>query len=203
MDLLYVREQGENFWASPFGVTRDLAELGFAGHVAVIGKGPDLDLLGTEDLAGFDSVICVNESIHVVERLGLSVPTYAIQVDASLGALCRPSRSPLLIPICAAHQYRYFDDKYVFRLNDIAIERVCTAAYAVGIARSRGAAAFTMFAFNAVVNADQSYATAVGAGTPRDTSQWHRHKEVIEKAASGAPVRWIKIDAGASLARSR
>lgn len=189
MDVLYVRESGENYWAPRYGESRDVTELDLSGRVAVVGKGPDLDRLTAGDLAGFDAVICVNEAIRVVETLRLEVPVLAIQTDSDLGRRCRPSGGRLLVALCAAHNYRRLRDKVVFRLDDYPVERVCTGGYAVAIARARGASSVTMLAFNAAVDGDMSYARLLRT-EPRSTATWHLHRKVMEAAAGGIPVEW-------------
>jgi hypothetical protein len=192
LDRVYVREHGERIWAPRYGAARNPQELDFRGVVAVVGKGPDLDLLSAAHLQGCHSVICVNDSIHAVERLPLSIPAYAIQTDSILEDRCRPRNGSLLVSICVAHKYREFGEKFVFRLNDYDIDRICTAGFAVAIARSGGATGFRMFAFNAIVEGNYSYARVIG-GKPPNTEYWRLHKAVIEKAASGVPIEWVKL----------
>lgn len=192
MDALYVRESEENYWAPRYGEARDVAELDLSGRIAIVGKGPDLDLLTASDLADFDAVICVNESIHVVEGLGLEVPVLAIQTDSILGDRCKPSTGRLLVALCAAHKYQRVRDKVVFRLDDYPVERVCTGGYAVAIARARGASSLALFAFNAAVDGDLSYARVLHS-EPRGTAIWRQHRKVMEEAAADLLVEWRSL----------
>jgi hypothetical protein len=192
LDELYVREQGEATWAPRYGhsIALDLLEL--KGEVAIIGKGPDLDKLDGDALSQFDAVICINQSIHKVEQLKTRSPVYSIQSDMRLKDKCRPSQGKLIVSLLAAHLYKSFAEKFVFRLNELEVDRLCTAAIAVELARKAGAERFKMFAFNAVTQKNFEYARCIGE-RPADTRDWHRHKAMIEKAAGGVTIDWVLL----------
>lgn len=192
LDVLYVREHGETTWAPRYGNSIALDQLELQGEIAIIGKGPDLDKLNRNTLSEFDAVICVNQSIHKVERLKTRAPVYSIQSDMRLKDMCKPRQGKLIVTLLAAHFYKKFDEKYVFRLNELDVDRLCTAAFAVELARKAGARRFKMFAFNAVTQDNFEYARCIG-GQPADTQSWHRHKAMIEKAAGDVTVDWVLI----------
>ncbi len=192
LDVLYVREQGETTWAPRYGRSIALDRLKLSGAVAIIGKGPDLDKLTRDTLDQFDAVICINQSIHKVERLKTRTSVYSIQSDMRLKDMCKPSQGKLIVSLFAAHFYKKFDDKYVFRLNELDIDRICTAAFAVELARKAGAERFKMFAFNAVTQNNFEYARCIGE-QPADTRHWHRHKAMIEKAAHDVTIDWVLL----------
>ena len=193
LDAIYVREGRENYWAPAYGSSDDIQNLRVTGKVAVIGKGPDLDLIRPEHLAEFDAIFCINDSVHAIERLGVALPVFAVQTDSNLKDRCSPARGRLIVALCTAHNYNNLEaDKYVFRLDNYDIERVCTAGYAIAIARKAGANSFVLFAFNAITSGNFDYATAIG-GQPADTTYWHLHRAVMEKAAGGAPMDWRKL----------
>ncbi len=192
LDVLYVREQGETTWAPHYGHSIALDRLELKGTVAIVGKGPDLDKLSRDTLSEFDAVICINQSIHRVEQLKTRPPVYSIQSDMRIKGMCRPSHGKLIVSLLAAHCYRKFDEKYVFRLNDLDVDRLCTAAFAVELARKAGAERFKMFAFDAVTRNNCEYARCLGE-QPADTRDWHRHKAMIEKAARDVTIDWVLL----------
>ncbi len=63
----------------------------------VIGKGPSLDTVETirNDLWG-GVILCLNESIHKIESLNISVPTYVVQQDSELKTRCNP-KNPAVV----------------------------------------------------------------------------------------------------------
>ncbi len=68
-----------------------------AGSMAfIVGKGPSLDRadkLKYEFNQQGVVVLCLNQSIHKIEELGLTTPLYVVQQDSELGSDCVPSKA--------------------------------------------------------------------------------------------------------------
>lgn len=63
--------------------------------VYIIGKGPSLDELTKEDFIEYSNapVLCVNESVHAIERLDIANPLFCIQYDRLNNISNKPQRA--------------------------------------------------------------------------------------------------------------
>lgn len=189
MDALYAREAGEHFWAPAPGRARRAEELRFDGPVAIVGKGPSLDRLCEVDFDGCCAVLAINHAIQRVANLDLAQAVYGVQIDTSAGYALAARGTARIVALCAAHLYRADTGKYVFRLGDFVIERVCTAAYAIALARRAGARSLRLLAFDALTDGDLRYAASLHLPAP-DSRDWGPQLEAMRAAAASLPIEF-------------
>ncbi len=137
-----------------------------ATHAYIIGKGPSLDALAADDFPDASApVLAVNESIHAIERLGLSNPVFCVQQDAALNETCRPKAATWLLSAQAwktgkgdacPHAVKYTPAEFGM------LTRTLTSAIAMRLARLAGIRDITMLAFDAHFNGNCDYAAAIG-----------------------------------------
>lgn len=63
----------------------------------IVGKGPSLEFLSSSYFVNSIPVICLNDSIIVVEQLRLSNPIYSLQKDGDFAHMVKPSDETILI----------------------------------------------------------------------------------------------------------
>lgn len=206
MDLHTKRIGGERRWypnieGSDVNVFKDL----FAGKTAfIIGKGPSLDLLSQKDLKGDGPIICLNESIHVVEPLVEKTrPLFVIQQDKQLLDTCVPSRltTKMFISYFSQECGKDFSNRFIYKPVDLGLKDTSlTVQLAIGFCKVFGVSALKMFCFDACVTKQTDYAKAIGYSPSRngDPSRFLRHRKIIEDAARKFKLEWILPKASAS-----
>jgi len=161
----------------------------------IVGKGPSLDYLSQEDFKDANApVICLNESIHQVESLALSNPTFCLQQDAKLRDKCKPKVSPLFVSTKAANYYNDYEKAYIFDNLRLSLNRnALSVSAAIIISGLLGSRSYGMVCFDACVNRATAYAQCIGyestwGGRPE---RFHGHRAKIERRLGKAPVEWI------------
>ncbi len=196
-DFRFTRIPGEYRWLPKTKEGRDMMELAVqlqGKHIYVIGKGPSLDNVSRNDFPDPDAVvICVNESIHQIEKLGLPNKVFAIQQDAQLKDTCNPQFGGIIISYQARNWYAKQTNKFIYWPEDYGLtSRDLTATVAITLARAFGATKFTLLCFDACVNKKIAYAKCVGYpsfhGGPAE--RFLTHKLIFEKAAGNVPLVW-------------
>lgn len=158
---------------TPFpDIPRDLPAVaalgGHGSHAYLVGKGPSLDDLDASDFPDAAApVVCVNESIHAVEKLKLPNPLFAIQQDRALRDDCRPSSPDArwLVSAQAWPETSAETDPRAVRYApaDLGLKTSSwTAQCALRLLAAAGATAVDMLAFDAALTRDCSYADAIG-----------------------------------------
>ena len=186
-DAKYVRVPNELKWL-PFckdgGLLSDEAQFFTGQTVYIIGKGPSLDSISKKDVTN-GPIICINESIHVIERLNLFNRTYCIQQDMSLKASCEPKRAKLLVAYAARNHYPDLVNKIVFHMEEFQLKSCLTVIIAMRMAQRFGAARLILLGFDSI-NGVTSYAPSIGYPSTRggDVKRFLAHKAMIEAEAS-------------------
>ncbi len=199
MDEHYSRLVNQLRWIPKKHATKRIESLRpmFEGqNCYVIGKGPSLDNVKAEH---FDEgpIICLNESIHFIEALGLSNQIFALQQDARLKDACYPKQGYLFVSIKAANWYEgrprvwpYDARKYGLFLNGLSVSA------AIKIAKSLGTKCFTLVSFDASVNGNLKYARTITdrshdvkwGGKP---DRFRDHRAKIEECLGNIPTEWL------------
>lgn len=129
-------------------------------EIFIVGKGPSLAFLTAEVF--FPSrcpIICLNDSILVVQAMGLSNPLYSLQKDGDARYMVEPSETThLLLQSTPGYSGEYFPDhtnRYlVDPVTELGFEREETTAteMAIAIARSMGCSHIHMCCCDILVN---------------------------------------------------
>ena len=151
----------------------------------IIGKGPSLDDLRIP--SSDYPIICMNESIHKVERLGLSNPIYCIQQDAGLKDTCWSDTGTMLVsyltqswyanhPRCVAYNPKEFPNTRSG--HPLSIEM------AIHFAKHWGCNKIVFKACDALKNGNTSYAECVGYTSDKggDPYRFILHRKHVYKA---------------------
>ena len=158
----------------------------------VVGKGPSLDKV--EGLTNQDwPIICINESIHKIEKLGLPNPIYCLQQDTWLQETCRPRKAVLITTDACKYHYRYYEPRYVF--SPLQFGYRCTtlsAILAIKIAEVMGCVSVVMVSFDACVDGTLGYAKCVGYAATKGGKErrFLGHRRMITSQACVLPLRW-------------
>ena len=127
----------------------------------IIGKGPSLDRLKASDFKVDVPIICINESIHKIESLGLGNTIFCMQQDMGLKATCRPKDAMLLVAHAARMHYAGLDNKIVFRAEEFGLKSSLTVIIIMRMVQRFGATSLRLVAFDAI-NGCVDYADCVG-----------------------------------------
>lgn len=128
----------------------------------IVGKGPSLDHLRAEHFTEAWPVICLNESVHEVERLGIKNTVFGLQQDAKLRNTCLPKRGRMFVSVKAANFYAGEEGIYVFdsRHFKLSMDSLSVSA-AIRIAKYLGTIGFELLCFDASVNKKVDYAKCI------------------------------------------
>jgi hypothetical protein len=199
----FVREPRSNKWyprCSASDQTEELRSLFDGKIVNLVGKGPSLDKLDKESFAGVNilqPVVCVNDSIHAIERLGIPNPLVMIQQDAGLTRKCSPSlaATTILISYQARHWFAGDERTIIYVPSNYGLYgSSLTVLCAIGIAKKLGATGFRLFAFDGAKGGSCEYAECIGYGSKTKTQEPSRfltHGDRIIKAAGELPLTWM------------
>jgi len=184
----YIRVPHELSWL-PYciegGLIEDLRSV-FANKACyIIGKGPSLDHMVASDFKPDIPMICINESIHKIESLGLRNPIFCIQQDMSLKDTCRPKDAKLLVAYSARLHYADLDNKIVFHMEEFELKSCLTVIVAMRMVQRFGATRMTLLGFDSCVDKDIGYAKCVGTKPTQggDPKRFLDHKRMIMKEA--------------------
>jgi hypothetical protein len=194
LDRKMIRVPGSLRWL-PRSNSRDLRELSgkYNGESAyVVGKGPSLDNIKASDFPNPKSpVICINESIHIIETLGLPNPLYVIQQDAQLKEACQPKNATILLSFNARNFYSRYDNKYIYSHELFQIPtNSLSVRCAIELLKMMGIVQIHFIAFDACVNGETSYAKVIGhssSASGADPKRFLRHRGEIDKQCGVLP----------------
>jgi len=167
----------------------------------IVGKGPSLDHLRQEHFPERWPIICLNEAVHQVEKLGLSNSIYGLQQDAKLKKKCLPKRGRLFVSVKAANFYAGEKDVYIFdsRHYKLSMNSLSVSA-AIAITKSLGATGYELLCFDACVNKKLEYAKCIGydASWGGHKKRFLTHRPKIIARAGGLPTKFTIPEAPAS-----
>lgn len=161
----------------------------------IVGKGPSLDNIKASDIELPNSpVVCINESIHKIEALGLPNPIFAIQQDIGLKTTCMPSKGIILISTQAVASYEDFDRKYIYNPRSYKMTPgALTVEIAVAICKELGTTSFLMVCFDAHENGSTDYAKVIGHPSSKGGSmnRFKKHAKILDKILTVGEVEYI------------
>ena len=152
----------------------------------IIGKGPSLDLITQIDNDG--PIICINEAIHIVEKLNLKNDIYCVQQDTRLAGTCKPETGTLFINSIAKKYYEDIDNKYIYAPESLKLRSTSLSALiSIEIGKLFGCNSFELYAFDASMTMDTRYARSIGYRPKKhgDPKRFLRHRAMIEKQLEG------------------
>lgn len=127
----------------------------------IIGKGPSLDNVTFCHFKEGCPIVCINQSIHTIERLGVKNPLYCIQQDKGLQALCKPKSARLWVSYEARAFYRDYDNKAVFMVEEHGSHGMYTATLAIKMIQRFGGVKLIMIGFDACIDGQITYAKSI------------------------------------------
>lgn len=134
----------------------------FNRHCYIIGKGPSIDDLKATDFDNTSPIICLNESIHVIEKLDLHNQIFVIQQDSQLEDSCRPRKATLIVSFFAAKFYSEFPNKLVYHPAELnCTETSITAEVAIAMIKKLKASSVTLCGFDAITKQDTGYSKSI------------------------------------------
>ena len=165
--------------------------LGGGGAVYIVGKGPSLDRLTPDDFAEFPDapILCINESIHAVERLDIpSGRLFCVQYDRLDNVSNKPQRATWLLSSFAWDAQRGKDAGAIkYDLKDVSPDKPnLTANTAISIASLAGADTAVMLGFDAAFGGNCDYAKSIGHSP---YLQGQSPRRFIRFAEAGIPSR--------------
>lgn len=197
MDKECVRIANELRWRPKFQEheSLDKIRLQFEGKPCyIVGKGPSLDRIAKRHFEPDCPVICLNESILQVEKLGLANFTICLQQDAKLRDTCYPKHSPIIVSTKAINYYAEKPNVFVFDNTRLGLSKnALSVSAAIVIARRLGVSKFILCCFDACVTKETTYAKCVGydstwGGRP---ARFLDHINKIRRRAGGVPITWV------------
>lgn len=158
-----------------------------AASVYIVGKGPSLDALTAEDFAEHPGapILCINESIHAIERLSLpSERLFCVQYDRLKGISNKPARGTWLLSSYAWSQQKGEEAGAIrFELKALAPAKPnLTATTALSIAALAGARRALMLGFDAAFGGNCDYAPSIGHGPELPRQNQRRFVRFAEHA---------------------
>ena len=129
----------------------------------VIGKGPSLDSLKSNHFKNDGPIIALNDSIHKVETLGLSNPTYVVQQDPANQEMCRPKKGILFLSHRCRGWYKDVEKKYIYSPGEFDLPgNALSMVVAIKLGQMFACKKFIFLAFDAHVNGNCEYAECLG-----------------------------------------
>lgn len=197
LDENCVRVLGELSWepktkeGKPWG---DLQNRLKDKHVYIIGKGESLDCFNKSHIDNPDSpIICLNQSIHFIEKLNLPNPIFVIPWDGVLWDSCTPKKGgDIIVGYSAKHWFASINNKYIFYPSTHGLVRASyTVMFAIIIAKVAKASKITLVAFDAYVNKNYNYAESLNIKITKQDNVQKRleaQRPFIDKAIEGIEV---------------
>jgi hypothetical protein len=200
LDARYARLENQLKWYPTKDDPVGIQELGRCFEdkgCYIVGKGPSLDNIRKEHFPESWPIVCLNESIHAVEALGLENDVFALQQDAKLRDACYPATGTLLVSIKAANWYAELDRVCIYdpRVYGLRVGEL-SVGVAIKIAQSLRTKQITLVCFDASVNGHLGYAKAITlrsheaewGGNP---NRFQGHMVRILKFLGDTPVEWV------------
>jgi len=133
----------------------------------LIGKGSSIDRLTKEDFDSVSPILCINESIKVIENIeGISSERlFVFQQDELLNDRCKPNRAYWIISKQAYKQSlaKYYDKTYVYDISVLGgIPSSLTASVAIRFASKSGKQKCILYGFDSCLHNDNSYSILIG-----------------------------------------
>ena len=151
----------------------------------IVGKGPSLDdiFIPNSDCP----IICMNESIHKVESLGLSNPIYCIQQDAKLKDSCWSSTGTMLVSYLTQSWYAEHPKCIAYNPKDFPETRSghpLSIEMAIHFAKHWGCERVILKGCDALKNEKTSYAKCIGYNSDEggDPKRFLQHRKYVYKA---------------------
>lgn len=194
LDTNMIRSKNQLIWTPKCVLDKPVKELILDTPTAyIVGKGTSLsNVTELHFVEKFAPVICVNESIHLIEKLNLTNPTFVIVQDKGIAINCIPKKSKII----ASQSLAYLLPevlKYSFDPHEWLQEYNYTPIIAINICKSKGIKDFKMIAFDSITTGDKKYAPEIGYQSPNvnDKDRYKTNKIGIERALHGCQVEWI------------
>ena len=151
----------------------------------IVGKGPSLDTLKIYN--SDNPVICMNESIHKVEELGLTNPIYCIQQDAGLKDSCWCNTGTMLVSYLTQSWYAKHPNCIAYNPKDFPDTRnghPLSIEMAIHFAKHWGCDSIIFKACDALKTGNTSYAECVGYTSDKggDPNRFLLHRKYVYKA---------------------
>lgn len=139
-------------------------------HVYIIGKGESLDCFNSSHIDSPDSpIICLNQSIHYIDKLNLPNPIFVIPWDGVLWDSCMPKNGDIIVGYTAKNWFASIKDKYIFYPSSHGLPKAAyTVVFAITIAKVAKASKITMVAFDSYVNKNYKYAPSLNLKYKKD-----------------------------------
>jgi hypothetical protein len=164
----------------------------------IIGKGPSLDAVTAETFERGCPIICLNESIHNIEALGIDNPMYVIQQDKALKESCKPSneKTTILLAGLCERLYQKYQRRIVHRPEYFDVKPKGhwphSSLMAVKYARLFGCKELRMVGFDQLTNGNDSYADSLKDKTLIPTSLNLRiNNELLIDEIGNFPATWL------------
>ncbi len=209
LDGLYVRVKGQLKWVNKIPNILNVFAGTHQGTIAcIIGKGVSLDFIKARFFSDPSSpIICINESIHQIEKLGLPNELYVTQLDSTLLETCRPTKpdTKMFVGPQCANLYLQGVIKYVVDPASFGLNEGCISAqYAVMLARHMGCLSIEMYCFDGCVENSFNYANCIGydSGKGGPKIRFASHRSLIKETAKNVPLTWITPRATGNLSVS-
>lgn len=202
MQKKYVRFPNELRWYAiseePSMVMEDFINIFKNKGCYFVGKGPSLDILSSKDFRNQEwPIMCINESIHQVEKLDLLNPIFVVQQDNVLGNTCKPEKGIIFCSFACSRHYIGFKNKCIYYPERLNCGRgSLTILTAMGIAEQLGCIKFHLLCFDSCITKDVEYASCIGyspenAGNPK---RFLTHRGKIEKFLAKIPKHFIPVN---------
>ena len=195
----YFKFKNELRWYPKQRPGRPLSELQpyFEGRDCyIVGKGPSLDRLAASDFPDPRlPILCINESIHKVESLGLPNKVHVMQQDAWLKDTCRPRFGSILLTHSCQFWYPDVNYRYVFGYLDVGMKtNNITVTYAISLGKMFGSTGFRMLCFDSCTTGSFEYGSCIGykSSSGGSVSRFASHKQTILNIAAPIPVTFVK-----------
>ena len=194
MDSKYLRHGKDLIWYPHSKDPNHLVDDNIFSHKPcyIVGKGPSLDKIDGGYFLPRNPIICINESIHVIERLGLASPLYCIQQDVGLKGSCRPINAKMWVSYEAKDYYLDYSNKNIFMVEDYGSHGMYTSMLAIEMAQRFGATRLEMLGFDACVCGDVTYAESIERSLVGDGTRFIKACIMMKQVAK-IPISFIGI----------
>lgn len=198
----YVRLPNQNrFFEKHSGDSKhfaDIAHIFKNKPVYICGKGPSLDRVTADIFKDSSPILCINEAIRHIEKLGLPNPIFAVQQDHGIKDNARPTRGGgIFVSFRARRAYDNFPDKYIFYPEHYKCGRTTlTVLIAMNIAASLGSTRFRMIAFDGALKKNTNYAKCVPypPTTAGDPKRFYNHGLRIQRLAEDKNIPLVFLE---------
>lgn len=130
----------------------DLKELFYNKKVYVVGKGQSINNLTKEDFKEDYPIICINDSIHVIDKLNLPNIIFSISQDLNTGGKCLGKDKRIIIHSSLLPYYKDNINTYVFTETGR-----CTILKVIELMKQLKAMKLILYGFDSMKNDDRTY----------------------------------------------